>query len=130
PADRREKTTDEGDFRMTDATSSAADTIESREEIFRDSGTVWRYWENALDVAGKQEKAWRDDADKAVKLYRAERKHRAPFNILHSNVETIVPSLYNSTPDPDVRTRNGDRNEIARQGAQLLERGIRYQLDE
>src|SRR5690606_18921301 len=27
------------------------------------------------------------------------------FNILHSNVETIVPAIYNSTPVPDVRRR-------------------------
>jgi hypothetical protein len=52
------------------------------------------------------------------------------FNILHSNVETIVPALYNSTPSPDVRTRHSDKNELARKGAQVLERGLAFQLDE
>lgn len=107
-----------------------AETIERQSDIYKDAPSIHAFWMNALRVAGKEEQEWRDAAQAATEIYRADKKRPTKFNILHSNVQTIVPSLYNSTPEPDVRTRYGDKNEIAREGAQVLERGLKYQLDE
>lgn len=113
---------------MTDATS--AGTIKTQADASRDAPTLCRTWNDAIELAGKDQEDWEKSADKAVKIYRCDRKERRSFNILHSNVETVVPALYNSTPVPDVRTRYGDKDELARQGAQLLERGVSFQLDQ
>jgi hypothetical protein len=53
----------------------------------------------------KRESKWRKAAEEAEKIYAADESGNNDFNILHSNVETIVPSIYNSTPVPDIRTR-------------------------
>jgi hypothetical protein len=66
-------------------------------------------WLQRIRAAETREKDWRDDAAAAEKAYAADTKsdHGClyDFNILHSNVETIVPAIYNSTPVPDVRRR-------------------------
>ena len=58
-----------------------------------------RMWLAALEAAGKEEKEWREEASKATDIYRAEdsEQKNTKFNILHSNVETILPAIYNST---------------------------------
>lgn len=51
------------------------------------------------------------------------------YNILHSNVETIVPAVINSSPIPDIRQRFGDDDPVGRNVADLLERAIQVQVD-
>lgn len=61
--------------------------------------------------AQAREKDWRDDARDAETVYACQKGgnsstgKRYDFNILHSNVETIVPAIYNSTAVPDIRPR-------------------------
>lgn len=114
---------------MADLTQNAdAGIYEGRAEALKDNQSAARYWINALQLAGKEEKGWRDEAKIAVKTYEGSKK--SAFNILFSNTETIKAAAYNSVPVPDIRTRFGDRNEVARQGAQVLERGLTYAIDE
>ena len=54
----------------------------------------------------KDESRWLKDAEAAESQYlcgqtSTEDNDLTTFNILHANVETIVPSIYNSTPAPD-----------------------------
>ncbi len=113
---------------MDDATNPAAGSLERRADAERTPAEQVTYWLNAIELAGNEEQEWRDDADKAVKTYRGESD--PDFNILLANVETIAPSLYNSTPVPDVRSRFGDAGEVARQAGQLVERALSFSLDE
>jgi len=66
-------------------------------------------WMERIRAAEKREDTWRKDAEAAEKAFSGDEKavHGKcyDFNILHSNVETIVPAIYNSTPVPDVRRR-------------------------
>lgn len=105
-----------------------------------DMDKLGRKWLTRIREALAREEAWRRDAEAAEKAYSCDAESDAPgklydFNILHSNVETIVPSLYNSTPAPDIRERfrvgSSDRNgSVARLVAQLFERGIAVQIDD
>lgn len=52
------------------------------------------------------------------------------FNILYSNVETIVPAIINSPPAPDIRRRYNDTDPVAKDVAEILERAIRCQIDD
>jgi hypothetical protein len=91
-------------------------------------------WMAKIRASQEREKAWRDDASAAEKAYSVDDKSTGDklydFNILHSNVETIVPSLYNSTPTPDIRRRFNDKEPIARKFAEILERAISIQIDD
>ncbi len=97
-------------------------------------------WLDRIDLSGKQEKLWLDDADKAVKAYTGEGDATSDgarvgagtydFNILFSNVETIVPAIINSAPAPDIRRRFGQDDPVARDFAEILERTMRVQVDD
>src|SRR4029079_10620862 len=114
-------------------TSTAAGTRETAD--VKNNGELVRLWLDALSVASKEEENWRKCAQNAVDLYRQSRNtpdgesSNRKFNILHSNVETIVPALYNSTPVPDVRRRYGDADPVGKIAAQVIERGISYSID-
>jgi hypothetical protein len=97
-------------------------------------------WLDRIRAAEKREQDWRDDAEGAEKAYLADRNSKAEgtiydFNILHSNIETIVPAVYNSTPIPDVRERfrsgaETPETKAAMDVAQIIERAIAVQADD
>lgn len=66
-------------------------------------------WMERIRAAEKREHQWRRDAEAAEKAFANDGEAKDgklyDFNILHSNVETIVPAIYNSTPIPDIRRR-------------------------
>lgn len=94
-------------------------------------------WLDRIDAATKREKLWADDADVAVAVYAARTRSGstdnvgAPmFNILFSNVETIVPATINSPPAPDIRRRFDTEDKVATDFAEILERTMRIQVDD
>lgn len=92
-----------------------------------------RKWLDRLESATKAEKDWLDDAKTATQAYTGEGGQEGSvydFNILFSNVETIVPAVINSAPAPDIRRRFGDADPVARQVAEIIERAIRVQVDD
>lgn len=66
-------------------------------------------WIERIRAAETRDKRWIKDAESAEAQYSADSESnfgKVPeFNILHSNVETIVPATYNSTPTPDIRPK-------------------------
>lgn len=98
-----------------------------------------RKWLDRIKAAEAEEKRFLDEAAVATAVYRGKGAPRtdgssdtAPFdfNILFSNVETIVPAVINSAPAPDIRRRFGADDPAARDFAQLLERAISVQIDD
>lgn len=91
-------------------------------------------WIERIDAAAKLEKDWTDDADRACVAYTGEKAEGVgkglDFNILYANVETIVPAIINSPPQPDIRRRFADDDPVAKDGSELLERAIRIQVDD
>src|SRR5690554_1309131 len=91
-------------------------------------------WIERIDAAAKLEKDWTDDADRACVAYTGEKVEGVgkglDFNILYANVETIVPAIINSPPQPDIRRRFADDDPVAKDGSELLERAIRIQVDD
>ncbi len=111
------------------------DNMKDRREL----GQLWR---DRIHEREQQETQWLKDAEDATKMYANEGlaygTSNAPttktrYNILHSNVETIVPAIYNSTPSPDIRPRwvaNSPENDIAKETARVIERSIQVQIDD
>ena len=91
-------------------------------------------WCERIRGREKAEKDWIDAATKAERAYLAiEKDGDFPphFNILHSNVETIVPAIFNSSPVPDIRPRHGRKEDpIAKHVADIFERGVAAQVDD
>jgi hypothetical protein len=85
-------------------------------------------WCQAIDAACADEKEWHEQAEKAVCAFRGE-KNDQHFNLFHSNIETIVPAIYNSTPVPDIRRRYGDKGIVEKTVADMIERALQYGTD-
>ena len=114
---------------MTDA---KVETIESDKDALAAGTSDAELWLKKIERAKKEEEDWRKEACEAIKAYEADDKEaqQAAFNIFHSNVETLIPALYNSTPVPDVRRRFGDSDPLGKQVVDLSERAISYTLDQ
>ena len=114
----------------------------SRRKAMNARQELGQKWMQRIQESEKREKYWRADAQAAEEMYanrdRAlassnQPETRTRFNILHSNVETIVPAIYNSSPEPDIRSRWISRDETddtAKDVARLLERVIKVQIDD
>ncbi len=87
-------------------------------------------WLKRIKAAKAEEDDWRKQACEAVKIYEADKDNKTSFNLFHSNVETLNPALYNTTPIPDVRRRFGDKDPVAKMGADIIERAVSYSLDQ
>lgn len=92
-------------------------------------------WMDRIRAAEKREEDWSKDAEAAEKAYAQDSKSKASgpvydFNILHSNVETIVPAIYNSTPVPDIRRRFNDPDPEAKSYGDMISRAIGVQIDD
>lgn len=116
---------------------AAKQTKTKQGEALRKQGAAWL---DRIKAATKAEKEWMDDAEKATKAYTGEANAQEgsstllgktyDFNILFSNVETIVPAVINSPPAPDIRRRFADDDPAAKDVSELLERAIRIQIDD
>lgn len=89
-----------------------------------------RRWLSEWDLADKAEKTWRDEVRAVWDLYKSKHPADNTFNILWSNVETLRPAVYNSTPRPDVRRRFRDADPQGKVASTVLERALTFQLDQ
>ena len=91
-------------------------------------------WIARIRAAEDGAKKWSNISEKAEAAYLAgqgaEGEEAPAWNIVASNVETMVPALYNSTPAPDIRPRHGNKDDLAKQTSNLLERAITAAIDD
>lgn len=113
---------------MAKRASAASSTPQG--EALKKEGAKWL---ERIEAAWKREDTWAKDAELAVKAYTNESAGDGKlydYNILHSNVETIVPAIINSPPVPDIRRRFGDDDPVAKQLSDIIERAISVQVDD
>ena len=115
------------------STTIGPDRIESLDDLDPGEKGVFEYWAAQDRIAEKEEGQWPKRSRRIVARYRDERPesianvHR--FNILWSNVQTLLPTLYARTPKPDVQRRFKDQDDVGRLASMLLERSIAYSLE-
>jgi hypothetical protein len=112
---------------MSEAEVQGSATIETQREFAGSPTEFTKNWMSAIDMAGKDEKSWREDADKTIRRYRSSKPNQ--FNILFANTQTTVPALYNSEPVPDVRRRFGENDPDGKAVSMALERAISIQAE-
>ena len=95
---------------------------------------IVKYWKDQIESSEKETRKWYDRCKKIAKRYRDDRdasqENQRRLNILWSNVQTLKPSLYGRQPVPVVERRFLDRDETGRLASIMLERSIRYNLED
>jgi hypothetical protein len=101
-----------------------------------DAQRIARYWQLQLAMAERSQKSFIDDGRKIIERYKSEKTETSrrtatarKFNILFSNTEVLRAALFGKMAKPDVRRRFADRNPVARNVAEVLERSLIYQQD-
>ena len=79
-------------------------------------------------------KKWESRVTKILKRYRDENRTNASnetarFNILWSNVQTLIPAVYARLPKADVSRRFADNDPVGRVASLLLERALDYEIE-
>lgn len=99
-----------------------------------DRQRLGREWMERIEESEKREEKWMKDAEKAEAAYLCDSKESGnpvpEFNILHSNVETIVPAIYNSTPRPEIRPRHTRDDKIGKYISDVHEKAITTLIDD
>jgi len=79
-------------------------------------------------------KKWESRTTKIIKRYRDDTRsssgnETAKFNILWSNVQTLIPAVYARLPTADAKRRFGDNDKVGRVAAQLIERALDFEIE-
>ena len=77
---------------------------------------------------------WQARVKKILKRYRDDTRGQtgnetAKFNILWSNVQTLIPAVYSKLPKADVSRRFGDNDPISRVASNLIERTVDFEIE-
>jgi hypothetical protein len=91
-------------------------------------------WLEAIALYDRDFQKWEKRVDKILKIYRREtngivRNTPAKFNILWSNVQTLVPAVFSRVPKADVSRRFKDNDPVGRVASLLLERALDYEME-
>ncbi len=104
--------------------------LETEKDAGKGQEGVHKFWMLELEAADKVEMDFRDEADDVTERYQAEEADiEVSHNILFSNVETMRPALYDSTPVPNIRRRFRDQDPIGKEVSEVMERAASYQLE-
>ena len=81
-------------------------------------------------------KKWEARTTKIIRRYRDDQgtgtgmtNEAARFNILWSNVNTLIPAVYSRLPKADVSRRFGDNDPVGRVASLLIERALDYEIE-
>lgn len=92
----------------------------------------YRRYVAEIDLYEKEFKPWCTRGKKVVKLYKDsdnERGLKKRFNVLWSNVQTLLPALYARDPQPWVERRFKDVDPVGRVASEVIERCLSYTID-
>ena len=96
------------------------------------SGQV-QTWIGKIAAYEREFKEWESRVEKIVEKYRSDKKpttaRTAQFNILWSNVQTLIPAVFARLPKPDVSRRFRDNDPVGRVASLIIERGLEFEID-
>ena len=90
-----------------------------------------QYWLAHIAQYEKEFKKWETRSKDIIEVYRDDKyktRKTAKFNILWSNVQTLVPATYARLPRPDVSRRFKDQDPVGRVAGMILERALDYEI--
>ena len=90
---------------------------------------------SAISTYEKEFKKWETRTEKILKRYRDEDRFtdrgegEVKFNILWSNVQTLVPATYSKIPQATVSRRFKDNDPVGRVSSLILERALDFEIN-
>ena len=89
---------------------------------------------NTISAYDNEFKKWEGRVTKIIKRYRDDTRsaggnETAKFNILWSNVQTLIPAVYAKLPKADVSRRFGDNDPVGRVASLLIERALDFEIE-
>ena len=96
-------------------------------------------WDAELKLYEKAAKSWHDSFDRITDRYalegradqlEAEFGDESKFNVLWSNIQTMLPALFAREPIPSVMRRHKDPDPIGRLAAETLERAVSTEMED
>lgn len=88
-----------------------------------------KHWLTEIASAKKREKDFRKDGREIIEIYTGCKAEATPFNILYSNVETLLPALFSQTPKPVVQRRFKDEDPMGKAASLAAQRMLEYLCD-
>ena len=90
-----------------------------------------------IDLYEKKFQEWEDRAETIIKRYRDDRgglekdsrQNEARYNILWSNIQTMIPNVFARLPQPEVSRRYKDKDPVGRVASMILERALEYEVE-
>lgn len=80
-----------------------------------------------ITQAADREKDYRKNAVEVIKIFEGLKHRTEQYNILYSNVDTMLPALYNSTPRPVVSKRfKSDNDTLSKVSSNLMQRLLTF----
>ena len=91
-------------------------------------------WLHVISQYDNEFKKWEARAAKIVKRYRDDNRNSntnetAKFNILWSNVQTLIPAVYAKLPKAVAQRRFGDNDPVGRVAGSLIERALDFEIE-
>lgn len=103
----------------------------------RDLGSLQRRYLLDINLYERTYKKWEARGKKIVSRYRDERNEmqgvsasEARYNILWSNVQTVLPAVFSRLPKPEVSRRYKDKDPVGRVASLILERALSYEVEQ
>ncbi len=90
-------------------------------------------WIKTITAYERDFKKWEGRVERILVRYRDDSRKStdgaARFNILWSNIQTIVPAVFSRLPKPDVSRRFRDNDPVGRVASLILERAIEFEIE-
>jgi len=89
-------------------------------------------WINIIAAYEREFAPWEKRVQSILERYTDKKvlqRKRARFNILWSNVQTLIPAVFSRLPKPDVSRRFRDNDPVGRVAALILERALEYEIE-
>lgn len=92
------------------------------------------HWLKKISAYDNAFKKWEQRVTKIIKRYKDENRgssgnNESRFNILWSNVNTLIPAVFARLPRPDVSRRFRDNDPVGRVAALIVERALEYEIE-
>lgn len=99
-----------------------------------EQSTGLQKWLQVVAQYDNEFKKWETRSEKIIKRYRDDNRSQntnetAKFNILWSNVQTLIPAVYAKLPKAVAQRRFGDNDPVGRVAGQLIERALDYEIE-
>lgn len=94
-----------------------------------------QHWKGIFAAYDRKFSTWESRVERILKRYRDENRDKskdggaAKFNILWSNVQTLLPAVYSRMPKADVSRRFRDSDPVGRVAGLILERACQYEIE-